>query len=89
MGIVKSIKYVGKAPVFNITVKKHHNFFVKGGLLSKNCDSLRAFCVWWVRSPEVDYEKIETRYHNSILEDIENASDEDREYLLKKYGEPV
>lgn len=88
MGIVKSIKYVGKEPVFNLTVKKFHNYFIQGGLLSKNCDSLRAFCIWWVRSPEVDYESIETKQHRSILEDIENASPEDREYLLAKYGEP-
>jgi hypothetical protein len=89
MGVVKSIKYVGKEPVFNLTVKKFHNYFIQGGLLSKNCDSLRAFCIWWVRSPEIDYETIETKCHNSILEDIENATGEDREYLLKKYGEPA
>ena len=52
-------------------------------------DALRAFCVWWVRKPEVDYESIETKQHSSILEDIENASAEDREYLLAKYGEPI
>lgn len=85
---VKNIKYVGKQPVFNLTVKKFHNYLLKGGVLSKNCDSLRAFCIWWVRSPEIEYEKIEQRCHESILEDIENASEEDRKYLLAKYGEP-
>jgi hypothetical protein len=66
----------------NIYAKDPHD-------LTHDVDSLRSFCIWWVRSPETDYEKIETRCHNSILEDIENASPEDREYLLKKYGEPA
>ena len=70
--------------------KKRPNIYAKDPHdLTHDVDSLRSFCVWWVRSPEVDYETIETKYHNSILEDIENASAEDREYLLQKYGEPV
>ena len=70
--------------------KKRPNVYAKDPHdLTHDVDSLRSFCVWWVRSPEIDYEKIETRYHNSILEDIENASGDDREYLLKKYGEPA
>lgn len=89
MGVVKSIKYVGKKPVFNITVKRFHNYLLKGGILSKNCDSLRAFCVWWIRTPEIEYETIEKKYHESILEDIDNATGEDKQYLLQKYGEPA
>ena len=70
--------------------KKRPNVYAKDPHeLTHFPDALRSFCVWWVRSPERDYETIETRYHSSILEDIENASDEDREYLLQKYGEPV
>ena len=70
--------------------KKRPNIYAKDPHeLTHFPDALRSFCVWWVRSPEKDYESIETRYHSSILEDIENASDEDREYLLQKYGEPI
>ena len=70
--------------------KKRPNVYAKDPHdLTHDVDSLRSFCVWWVRSPEVDYETIETRQHSSILEDIENASPEDREYLLQKYGEPL
>jgi hypothetical protein len=70
--------------------KKRPNVYAKDPHdLTHDVDSLRSFCVWWVRSPEIDYERIEHRCHNSILEDIENASDEDRAYLLQKYGEPV
>lgn len=57
--------------------------------LTHDCDSIRAFCAWWVKSPVADIETIEKKYHPSILEDLENASDADREYLLQKYGEPV
>lgn len=57
--------------------------------LTHSVDSIRCFAIWWVRSPEVDVESIETRCHASILEDIENASPEDRAYLIAKYGEPV
>ena len=66
----------------NVYAKEPHD-------LTHDVDSLRSFCVWWVRSPEENYEAIETKYHNSILEDIENANAEDREYLLQKYGELV
>ena len=70
--------------------KKRPNVYAKDPHdLTHDVDSLRSFCVWWVRSPEVNLERIETKYHNSILEDIENASDADREYLLAKYGEPL
>lgn len=70
--------------------KKRPNIYAKDPHdLTHDVDSLRSFCVWWVRSPEIDYERIETKQHRSILEDIENASPEDREYLLQKYGEPV
>ena len=70
--------------------KKRPNVYAKDPHdLTHDVDSLRSFCVWWVRSPEIDYERIETRQHQSILEDIENASAEDRQYLLQKYGEPV
>ena len=69
--------------------KKRPNIYAKDPHdLTHDVDSLRSFCVWWVRSPEADYEKMEKKWHNSILEDIENASLEDRQYLLAKYGEP-
>lgn len=57
--------------------------------LTHDVDSLRTFCIWWVRKPEEEYSVIETKCHSSILEDIENATDSDREYLIKKYGEPT
>ena len=70
--------------------KKRPNVYAKDPHdLTHFPDSLRSFAVWWVRSPELEYETIEQKCHSSILEDIENASGADREYLLRKYGEPA
>lgn len=40
---IKSIKPAGKADVYNITTKNHHNFIVAGGFVLHNCDALRYF----------------------------------------------
>ena len=88
MGVIKSIKYVGKEPVYNITVRKHHNYFLKGGILSKNCDALRSFCVWFVHPADVIDMAIRREWTDDMWEDYENAREADKELLLRKYGEP-
>jgi hypothetical protein len=41
---VKSVKYLGKEDVYNMEVKKHHNFSINGGLIVHNCmDGLRYY----------------------------------------------
>lgn len=47
MGIgIKSIKYIGKEDVYNMEVKRHHNFSVCGGVIVHNClDALRYDCM--------------------------------------------
>lgn len=42
---VKNIRYLGKEPVYNMTVEDHHNFMIHGGAILKNCDALRYYCV--------------------------------------------
>ena len=37
IGIVKSIKPIGYADVYNMEVEDHHNFSVNGGLIVHNC----------------------------------------------------
>ena len=34
---VKSIRYAGKADVFNMEVDETHDFIVQGGIVSHNC----------------------------------------------------
>ena len=42
---VKGIKRIGKADVYNMEVKNHHNFSVCGGFIVHNClDAVRYFC---------------------------------------------
>lgn len=89
MGIIKSIKYCGKEPVYNITVRKHHNYFLKGGVLSKNCDSLRCFCIWWVRAPLPDRAKDDRpKWREDLIEDYKHASREVKELMVRELGEP-
>jgi hypothetical protein len=40
---IKKIKYIGKADVYNMQVKDHHNYSVNGGLIIHNCDALRYY----------------------------------------------
>ena len=41
---IKNIEKIGKADVYNMEVKNHHNFSVCGGFIVHNCmDALRYF----------------------------------------------
>ena len=43
---VKSIRYAGKADVFNMEVDNTHDFVVQGGVISHNCaDETRYMCM--------------------------------------------
>ena len=42
---IKSIKKVPNEAVYNLTVDKYHNYLTSSGLVLKNCDALRYFCV--------------------------------------------
>ena len=42
---IKTIKQVDNEPVYNLTVEKYHNYITSSGLVLKNCDALRYFCV--------------------------------------------
>ena len=38
---IKSIKKVGKEPIYNLTVDEFHNYIVNDGIVVKNCDTDR------------------------------------------------
>jgi hypothetical protein len=42
---IKSIKKVPNEAVYNLTINKYHNYLTSSGLVLKNCDALRYFCV--------------------------------------------
>lgn len=41
---VKSVRYAGKADVYNMTVDDTHDFVIQGGVITHNCDEVRYFC---------------------------------------------
>ena len=67
----------------NIYAKQPHD-------LTHDVDSLRCFCVYWTISAE-EKTKAERKktWTADLLEDWENASEEDKRYLEQKYGEPI
>ena len=65
---IKTIKQVDNEPVYNLTVEKYHNYITSSGLVLKNCDALRYFCVNFTNpateprpKEEADREYIEQR----------------------------
>lgn len=43
---IKSIRYAGKADVFNMEVEDTHDFVIQGGIISHNCaDEWRYMCM--------------------------------------------
>ena len=43
---IKSIRYAGKADVYNMEVDDTHDFVVQGGVISHNCaDEVRYMCM--------------------------------------------
>lgn len=48
---IKSIRYAGKEPVYDMYVDKYHNFITQGGTILHNCDALRYWCITHARIP--------------------------------------
>lgn len=47
---IKRIRKCGRAPVYNMEVRNHHNYAVNGGFILHNCDALRYFVNTIIRS---------------------------------------
>lgn len=88
MGRIKSIKYIGKKPVYNMYVPDLHNFLIQGNVVSHNCDSLRYFCIYWTVGAEKPKEEKKRKWHPSQWEDYYNASPTDQAKLIEMWGEP-
>ena len=89
MGKIKSIKSIGKQPVYNMTVDDVHNYMIQGNVIVKNCDALRYFCVYWTTGAELDSEKKRRKWRADQYEDYENASEADKIQLIEMWGEPM
>jgi hypothetical protein len=88
MSKIKSIKYVGKKPVYNMNVEDLHNFLIQGGIVSHNCDALRYFCVYWI-NPAVSVKTgKEVKWTEDMKQDYENESAEMRKLIEEQWGVP-
>ena len=88
MSKIKSIKYVGKKPVYNLYVEDLHNFLIQGNVISHNCDGLRYYCIYWTHGNLTPKEKERKKWRKDQWEDYRNASAKDRQYLISIWGEP-
>lgn len=71
---ISAIRRAGVAPVYNMTVKEHHNFMVAGNIILHNCDAVRYYCVSRVLPAEAIQAK-DTDWEDE--EDEENESYDD------------
>ena len=51
-------------------------------------DALRYFAIYWTRPPESQAKRKKVKYRPDILQDYFNASEEERQIIIKRYGEP-
>lgn len=59
MAKIEAIRYLGKAPVFNMEVESFHNYITAGGTVLHNCDGIRYFCVSRVLQAEPEKEVLD------------------------------
>lgn len=83
MAKVKSIKCIGKEPVYNMEVENHHNFSVNGGLIVHNC---RYGIMSRPNATQTSKTINIAKFPNDIQEDYNNASPEMKKHILKKLG---
>ena len=51
-------------------------------------DALRYFAIYWTKPPQAQPVK-KVKYRPDLLEDYLNASQEERQAIIKRYGEPL
>jgi hypothetical protein len=57
--------------------------------LTHAVDGIRYFCVYWTLPADILASKNTKKWTEDMREDYENANEEDRRYLIEKWGEPV
>ena len=64
---VKSIKPAGIEPVDNMTVDEFHKYVIYGGVILKNCDAMRYFCITRTLSPEMATEADDDFFEDHLV----------------------
>lgn len=88
MSKIKSIRYAGKKPVYNMNVEYVHNFLIQGNVVSHNCDALRYFCVYWINPAVPVKTGKRIKWTEDMRHDYENANKEMRQLIVEQWGEP-
>lgn len=57
--------------------------------LTHDVDSMRCFCVWWVKAPAEQRRKNRKKWPADLIEDYKNASPEIKALMIKRLGEPI
>lgn len=70
MGNIASIKPVGRQPVYNMTVEKHHNYLIAGNIILKNCDAIRYGLIY--RTMGARLEPPKRVYDDTALEEYDD-----------------
>ncbi len=69
--------------------KKRPNVYAKDPHdLTHDCDSLRYFCVYWTIAADSIGDSNLKHWTRDMYEDYENANEDERRYLIEKWGEP-
>ena len=89
MSKVKSIERIGKKPVYNLYVEDTHNFLIQGNVVSHNCDAVRYMAIYWTNPANGEVKGRKKKWRRDQYEDYENASEEDKRYLIELWGEPL
>lgn len=71
--------------------KKKPNVYAKDPHdLTHDVDSLRCFCIYWtIKADKMKESQRRKVWTDDLLEDYQNANDEEKAYLVAKYGEPA
>jgi len=82
---IKSIRYIGERPVYNMEVKDHHNLSVGGGLIVHNCGY--GLIAYHSNRTELEVTTDYSGLSEDIMEDLDHCrTQEERQYILGKIG---
>lgn len=82
---IKSIKPAGIEPVYNMTVEEYHNYLIHGGIILKNCDAARYFCVTRVLGAQKEEIRVQDDFDTGDdYDDVMCGGDMNESYL--SYG---
>lgn len=81
---IRRISKAGKEPVYNMVVDEFHNYMIHGGIILKNCDALRYYCIsrtMPTQAPTEEYARDEFDDYEEDYEDAMTGGDATASYI--------